>query len=124
VINTDGTYSHAGSGYAWMDGYGRTHTDSLSQSVTIPAGCTASLTYYLWIDSAEGTSRAYDTLTVTANGTTVQSLSNVNQGSGYVQRTVNLSSYAGRTVAIKWTGKEDSSLATSFLIDDTAVTLG
>jgi subtilase family serine protease len=123
VINTDGTYAHAGSGYAWLDGYGSTHTDTLSQAVAIPAGCTASLTYYLWINSNEGTSTAYDKLTVTANGTTVQSLSNVNKGTGYVQRTVNLSSYAGTTVTIKWTGTEDSSLATSFLIDDTALTL-
>jgi subtilase family serine protease len=123
VINTDGTYAHAGSGYAWLDGYGSTHTDTLSQAVAIPAGCTASLTYYLWINSNEGTSTAYDKLTVTANGTTVQSLSNVNKGTGYVQRTVNLSSYAGTTVTIKWTGTEDSSLATSVLIDDTALTL-
>lgn len=123
VINTDGAYSRTGAGYAWLDGYGSTHTDTLSQAVTIPAGCAASLTYYLWIDSAEGTSTAYDKLTVTANGTTVQTLSNVNQGTGYVKRTVSLSSYAGQTVTIKWTGTEDSSLATSFLIDDTALTL-
>ncbi|MGH8962906.1 MAG: putative Ig domain-containing protein [Jatrophihabitantaceae bacterium] len=123
VINTDGAYSRTGNGYAWLDGYGSTHTDTLSQAVAIPSGCSASLTYYLWIDSAEGTSHAYDTLTVTANGTTVQTLSNVNQGTGYVKRTVSLSSHAGSTVTIKWTGKEDSSLATSFLIDDTALTL-
>src|SRR6266702_4482191 len=33
VINTDGAHSHAGSGYSWLDGYGTTHTDTLSQSV-------------------------------------------------------------------------------------------
>ena len=123
VINTDGQYSRTGSGYAYLDGYGSTHTDTLSQAVTIPAGCTVTLTYYLWISSQEGTGTAYDTLTVTANGTTVQSFSNKNQGSGYVQRSVSLSSYAGTTVTVKWTGKEDSSLATAFLIDDTALTL-
>jgi hypothetical protein len=123
VINTDGANSHSGSGYAWLDGYGTTHTDTLSQAVSIPSGCSASLTYYLWISSSEGTSHAYDKLTLTANGTTVQSFSNVNKGSGYVQRTVNLSSYAGQTVTLKWTGTEDSSLQTSFLIDDTALTL-
>jgi subtilase family serine protease len=123
VINTDGAYAHAGTGYAWLDGYGTTHTDTLSQTVTIPAGCTASLTYWLYINSAEGTSTAYDRLTVTANGVSVQSFSNVNKGTGYVQRAVNLSAYAGQTVTIKWTGTEDSSLATSFFIDDTALTL-
>jgi serine protease len=123
VISTDGAYSRTGVGYAYLDGYGTTHTDTLSQSVSIPAGCAASLTYYLWINSSEGASAAYDKLTLTANGTTVQSFSNVNQGTGYVQRTVSLSGYAGSTVTLKWTGTEDSSLQTSFLLDDTALTL-
>ncbi|MBO0839949.1 MAG: putative Ig domain-containing protein [Sciscionella sp.] len=123
VINTDGQYAHTGTGYAWLDGYGSTHTDTLSQSVSIPSGCTATLSYYLYIASDEGTSTAYDTLKLTANGTTVQSFSNKDQGSGYVKRTVSLSSYAGQTVTLKWTGSEDSALATSFLIDDTALNL-
>ncbi len=123
VINTDGAHSHAGSGYAWLDGYGTTHTDTLSQSVAIPAGCKATLTYYLSISTAETTtSTAYDKLTLTANGTSKQTFSNLNKG-GYAVRTVDLSSYAGQTVTIKWTGTEDSSLATSFFIDDTALTL-
>jgi hypothetical protein len=123
VINTDGAHSHAGSGYAWLDGYGTTHTDTLSQSVAIPAGCKAALTYYLSITTSETTTTtAYDKLTLTANGTSKQTFSNLNKGA-YAQRTVDLSSYAGQTVTIKWTGTEDSSLATSFLIDDTALTL-
>src|SRR5262249_55241629 len=77
VINTDGAHSRTGSGYAWLDGYGSTHTDTLQQaSISIPAGCAASLTYYLWISSSEGTGTAYDKLTLTANGTAVQSFSN------------------------------------------------
>ncbi len=124
VITTDGAHSRTGSGYSWLDGYGTTHTDTLSQSVAIPAGCSATLTYYLYISSRERTTRtAYDKLTVAANGTTVQSFSNLNKGTGYVLRSVNLSSYAGQTVTIKWTGTEDSSLATSFFVDDTALTI-
>jgi len=123
VINTDGAHAHSGSGYSWLDGYGTTHTDTLSQTVTITAGCSANLTYYLYIASSEGTTTAYDKLTLTANGTTVQSFSNVNKGTGYVQRSVNLSAYAGQSVALKWTGTEDSSLVTSFFIDDTALNL-
>jgi serine protease len=123
VINTDSAHAHAGSGYSWLDGYGSAHTDTLSQSVAIPSGCGASLTYYLWINSSEGTSTAYDKLTLTVNGTTVQSFSNINKGTGYVQRSVNLGAYAGQTATIKWTGTEDSSLQTSFFIDDTALNL-
>jgi hypothetical protein len=124
VINTDGAHSHAGAGYAWLNGYGSTHTDTLSHSVSIPAGCSAALSYYLWINSAETTtSTAYDKLVLSVNGATVQSFSNVNKGTGYVQRSVSLSAYAGQTVTIKWTGTEDSSLQTSFFVDDGAVTL-
>jgi hypothetical protein len=67
----------------------------------------------------EGTAHAYDKLTLIVNGTTVQSFSNVNKGSTYVQRSVNVSSYAGQTITLKWTGTEDYSLATSFFVDDT-----
>ncbi|HVU91859.1 MAG TPA: hypothetical protein VHC23_06475 [Jatrophihabitans sp.] len=123
VINTDGAHSRTGSGYAWLDGYGSTHTDTLSQSVTIPAGCTATLTYYLSVSTQETTtSTAYDKLTLSVNGTTKQTFSNLSKGS-YAQRSVDLSAYAGQTVTIKWTGSEDSSLATSFLIDDTALSV-
>ncbi|WP_442814325.1 putative Ig domain-containing protein [Streptomyces sp. NBC_01198] len=115
--------AHAGSYKAWLDGYGTTHTDTLSQPVTIPAGCTsATLTFYLYVDSSETTTTtAYDKLTVAAGTTTVASYSNINKGTGYVQRTVSLTPYIGQTVTLKFTGTEDSSLATSFLIDDTAV---
>jgi hypothetical protein len=123
VINTDGAHSHAGVGYAWLDGYGTSHTDTLSQAVAIPSGCSASLTFYLWISSSEGTTTAYDKLSISANGTVVTTYSNVNKGSGYVLRTISLSAYAGQTVTVKWTGTEDSSLATSFFVDDTALTL-
>ncbi|MFI8275575.1 putative Ig domain-containing protein [Streptomyces sp. NPDC085929] len=125
VDNGSGEAAHSGSWKAWLDGYGSTHTDSLSQSVTLPAGCHATLSYYLHIDTAETTtSTAYDKLTVQANSTTLASYSNLNKNTGYVQKTFDLSSFAGQTVTIKFTGTEDSSLQTSFVIDDTAVTTG
>ncbi len=122
ITNDSGAAAHTGSYKAWLDGYGSAHTDTVSQTVSIPAGCTASLTFYLWIDSAESTSAAYDELTVAVNGTTKASYSNVNKGTGYVQRTVSLSGSTG-AVTIKFTGTEDSNLATSFIMDDAAVTL-
>jgi len=123
VLNSDGAYSHSGVGYAWLDGYGYTHTDTLSQSASIKSGCKATLTYWLMIQTAENTTTtAYDKLMLTVNGTAVQSFSNLNHGA-YQQRTVDLSAYSGQTVNIKWTGTEDASLQTSFFIDDTALTL-
>ena len=114
--------AHSGSYKAWLDGYGQTHTDTLSQSVTIPASCTsATFSFYLEISTSETGSTAYDKLTVAAGSTTLATYSNVNASSGYVQKSINLSSDIGKTVVLKFTGTEDSSLATSFLIDDTAV---
>ena len=122
IDNSSGEAAHSGSWKAWLDGYGTSHTDTLSQSVTIPAGCHATLTYYLHIDTQETTgSTAYDKLTVTAGSTNLASYSNLNKNTGFAQKSFDLSSFAGQTVTIKFNGVEDSSLATSFVIDDTAV---
>jgi len=122
ITNSTSEAAHAGSYYAWLDGYGSAHTDTLSQSVTIPSGCKASFTFYLHIDTAETGSTAYDKLTVSAGSTTLATYSNVNAASGYAQKSLDLSSYAGSTVTLKFSGVEDSSLQTSFVLDDTAVT--
>jgi subtilase family serine protease len=122
VDGSSGEPAHSGSWKAWLDGYGSTHTDTLSQSVTIPSGCTsASLSFWIKIDTAETTtSTAYDKLTVAAGSTTLATYSNLNKGA-YTQKTLNLNAFVGQTVTIKFTGAEDSSLQTSFVIDDTAV---
>jgi len=123
ITNDSGESAHGGSYYAWLDGYGSTHTDTLSQSVTIPSGCKATLTFYLHIDTSETTtSTAYDKLTVTAGSTTLATYSNLNAASGYTQKSFDLSSLAGSTVTLKFSGVEDSYLQTSFVVDDTALT--
>jgi xanthomonalisin len=121
-----GETAHAGTGFAWLDGYGSTHTDTVSQSITIPAGKTsASLTFYVHIDTQETGSTAYDKLTVGVTSgsttTTMATYSNVNAAAGYVLKTISLNAYIGKTVTLTFTGKEDSSLATSFVLDDVAV---
>ena len=126
ITNSSSQAARTGSYKAWLDGYGSTHTDTLSQSVTIPSGCTSTtFTFYLHVDTAETTtSSQYDKLTVTAGSTTLATYSNLNAASGYVQKSFSLGSYAGSTVTLKFTGVEDSSLQTSFVVDDTAVTTG
>ncbi|MFE5773907.1 putative Ig domain-containing protein [Streptomyces sp. NPDC056485] len=122
VDNGSGEAAHSGSWKAWLDGYGSSHTDSLSQSVTIPVRCHATLSFYLHVDTAETTAAtAYDKLTVTANSTTLAGYSNLDKNTGYVQKTFDLSSFAGQKVAIKFSGTEDPSLQTSFVIDDTTL---
>ncbi|MDQ0578956.1 M4 family metallopeptidase [Streptomyces rishiriensis] len=126
ITNSSSQAARTGSYKAWLDGYGSAHTDTLTQSVTIPSGCTnTTFTFYLHVDSAEtSTSTAYDKLTVTAGSTTLATYSNLNKATGYVQKSFSLGSFAGSTVALKFSGVEDSSLQTSFVVDDTAVTTG
>lgn len=120
-----------GSWKAWLDGYGSSHTDDLKQTVTIPAGaCNASLTFWLRITTSETTTTtAYDTLKVTVESTggtvlsTLATYSNLNGSSSYVQRTFDLASFKGQTVVVHFRGVEDVSLQTSFLVDDTALTV-
>jgi hypothetical protein len=118
ISNSTSEPAHAGSYKAWLDGYGTAHTDTVSQTVTVPSGCSgATLSFWLLVDSDETTTTtAYDKLTVTAGGTTVGSYSNLNQGSSYVQRTLSITGSGSR--AITFTGVEGNQLATAFVIDD------
>jgi PKD repeat protein len=120
---------HSGIWDAWLDGYGTTHTDTLAQTVTIPAATTsATLNFWLHIDTAETTTTtAYDTLSLqilnSSGGVlaTLHSWSNVNAATGYTQQSFDVSAYKGQSITIKYTGTEDASLQTSFVIDDTAL---
>ncbi|WP_327370060.1 hydrolase [Streptomyces sp. NBC_01217] len=127
ITNASGESPRTGSYYAWLNGYGSANTDTLAQSVTIPSGCSATLSFYLHVDTAETGTTAYDTLKVqvlNSSGTvlgTLATYSNLNAASGYALRSFNLGGYAGQTVTVKFTGTEGSKLQTSFVIDDTAV---
>ncbi|WP_267223605.1 protease pro-enzyme activation domain-containing protein [Dyella silvae] len=126
-----GETAHGGSWFAWLDGYGTTHTDTVSQKVAIPSGKTsAKLTFYLHIDTAETTTTtAHDKLTVqvlNSSGTVLKTLatySNLNAASGYSQASFDLSAYIGQTVTLKFTGTENASLQTSFVLDDVNLTV-
>ncbi|WP_330441038.1 M28 family peptidase [Micromonospora sp. NBC_00821] len=120
ITNASGQPARTGSYKAWLNGFGSTRTESLSQSVTLPAGCaTYTLSFWLHIDTAETTSStAYDRLTVQAGSATLATYSNLNAATGYVQRSLNVAAFAGQTVTLRFTGTEDSSLQTTFVIDD------
>jgi hypothetical protein len=129
INNSSSEPPHTGTWDAWMDGYGTTHTDTLTQAVTIPAGCTTyTLGFWLHIDTAEtSTTTAFDTLKVqvlNSSGTVLSTLAtytNLNHNTAYTQHTFNLSAFAGQSITLKFIGAEDSTLQTSFVIDDTAL---
>ncbi|PYS22424.1 MAG: hypothetical protein DMF72_13395 [Acidobacteria bacterium] len=121
--------AHSGSWKAWLNGYGSVHTDTLQQSVTIPSTATAaSLTFWLHIDTTETTATtSYDTLKVQVRNSsgsvlaTLATYSNLNAATGFTQVTFDLSSYKGQAIQIYLIGVEDSSLKTSFVVDDFAL---
>jgi hypothetical protein len=129
--------AHTGSWFAWLDGYGTPHTDTVAQTVTIPAACTSdSLSFWLHIDTYEDQEGAYDTLKVqvlNSSGpvlSTLATYSNLNDvqfdpdnNNGYAQVSLNVSAYAGQTITVKWTGTEtdEGGGTTDFTIDDTAL---
>lgn len=129
IDNSTSQAAHAGSWKAWLDGYGSAHTDSVLQTVSIPAAATsATLSFWLKVVSDETTTTtAYDTLKVqvrNGSGTvlsTLKTYSNLDKGSSYVQRSFDLSAYKGQTVQIYFEGVEGSVTATSFLIDDVSL---
>jgi hypothetical protein len=131
LANTsDGVPAHSGSWLAWLDGYGGAHTDTLAQTVTIPATCkNATLSFWLYVDSDDPTTTASDTFTVqvlNSSGTVLATLgtfSNQNEGTAYVQHSFSVAPYIGQKITIKYTGKETlgGGYNTSFFDDDNAL---
>jgi trimeric autotransporter adhesin len=125
---------HGGSYDAQLCGYSSTYyqsqTENLTQTVAIPSAATAAtLNFYYYIKTAETTtSTAYDKLTITVENTsgtvlaTLTTLSNLNKTTAWTAKTgLNLLSYKGQTVVIRFKGTTDSSLGTIFLLDDVAL---
>ena len=127
--NSTSEPAHTGAWDAWHNGYGTTHTDSSVQTVTIPSTATsANLVFWLHIDTAETTTTtAFDTFQVqvlnSANTVlaTLGTFSNLNKAAGYQSHTFSVLSFKGQTVKIRFLGNEDSSLQTSFVLDDVAL---
>jgi len=129
ITNSSSRPARTGSWYAWLDGYGTTHTDSCYQQITIPSTVTsATLSFYVRIDTAETTTTtAFDKLQIQIRNSsntvlsTLATYSNLNKSTSYVLKTFDLTAFKGQTIRVYFLGTEDSSLQTSFVIDDTAV---
>jgi Peptidase family M28/Viral BACON domain len=131
VIRNTAGVARTGTFAALLGGHGTTRTDSLFQQVTIPSTSTlAQLCFFLRITTAETTTTtAFDTLKVQLRNsagtilTTLATFSNLNATTfaSYAQRCFNVGSFAGQTVRPFFLGAEDSSLQTSFVIDDASL---
>jgi Zn-dependent metalloprotease len=131
-INYPTTGARTGRGYVWLNGYGTVHKDNLYQDVTLPASAArTTLSFFLYLTSDEPSTAVNDWLDVqvrTTSGELLETLAtytNKDTNLGWVQRSFDLSAYAGQTIRIYLEGNENASLATSFRVDDFAVrTLG
>ncbi|MFF8877998.1 M4 family metallopeptidase [Streptomyces flaveolus] len=122
ITNSSLQAARDGSWYAWMMGYGADAVESLSQSnIAVPSTGAPKLTFWLKVSTQESGYAAYDTLKVNVNGTTLATYSNANASAGYVQKTVDLSAYKGKTVKLEFAGTEDTYLSTVFLVDGIAI---
>lgn len=129
IITTNtGRPARTGSYKAWFGGNATTSTETLTQAVTVPATATAAdLSYWIRTDTAETGTTAYDTfkVQVVVGGvtTTLRTFSNVGTSATYTQFSHSLLAYKGKSVTVKFLMNEDSSLQTSFVLDDTAVSV-
>ena len=115
---------------AWLDGYSEAHTDTLSQTVSIPSTCkTAVISYWVEVSSTvtSPTKEAENTLVLdilNSSGTVVQTVpvaTAANNGTSYVEYTTNVAAYIGDTITVKFVATEISGGDTAFYEDDNAL---
>ncbi|RAG86161.1 hypothetical protein DN069_08080 [Streptacidiphilus pinicola] len=125
-----GIPAHSGSYASILDDYGYAATDTLAQTVSIPATCTnAAFSFWRYITTAESALGAADTLKVqvlNASGTvlaTLHTYSNLDADNQWDQASYSLSQFAGQTVTLKFTGTETDTYggSTAFALDDVAL---
>lgn len=123
-----GSYPHGGTGYDYF-GVNDSVTGQTYQQVAIPSTATGTLTFWLNVTSSETGTTAYDNLYVEVRSTsgalltTLASYSNANKGTAgaYSQKSFSLAAYKGQTVRIQFRATTDSSVATTFRVDDVSV---
>jgi Zn-dependent metalloprotease len=123
-----GTLGRTGTGYISM-GLANSATGTSYQTVAIPTTATGTLSFWVNTTSAETTTTTvYDRLFVEVRNTsgtlltTLATYSNLNKTpSGYQQKSLNVAAYKGQTVRIQFRSTMDSSLITTFRVDDAVV---
>lgn len=126
-----GNFPHGGSGYAYF-GTANSVTGQAYQQISIPStATTANLTFWLNVTSAETTTvTQYDRLFVEVRNTagtllaTLATYSNLSKGTAgvYSQKgSFSLLPYKGQDVRVQFRATTDSSLVTTFRVDDVSV---
>lgn len=113
---------HSGVWAAWLGG-DHNEIAYIQQTVDIPAG-SPSLSLWEWIDSEDMC--GYDFAWVLLNGNPVATidLCTSTDTGGWVQRTLDLSAYAGMTVSLQIQVETDDSYYSSYFVDDVTISGG
>jgi len=108
--------AHSGDWAAWLGG-DDDESAHIRRQLLIPSS-TPYLSYWYWIDSVDACS--YDLGEVCVNATTIQTyeLCSPNNTNGWVEETLDLSSYAGLTVTLSISATTDWLLSSSLFVDD------
>ena len=125
-----GAFPHLGTAYSILAGVNNA-VGAEYQQIAIPSTATGTLTFWTNITSAETTTTTvYDRMFVEVRNTagtllatlaTYSNLDKVATSGAYVQKTLNVAAYKGQTVRIQFRTTSDTSLITSFRVDDVSV---
>ncbi len=115
---------------AWLDGYSAAHTDTLAQTVSIPATCTSAVFTY-WVETnstvTSPAKEAQNTLVLdilNSSGAVLQTVpvaTAANNGTSYAEYSTNLAAYVGDIITVKFVATEISGGDTVFYEDDNAL---
>lgn len=126
---SNGSYPRSGTGYVYF-GVNNSVIGQSYQTVSIPSTATGTLNFYLNVTSSETTTTtAYDRLFVEVRNTsgtlltTLGSFSNLNKttAGNYTLRSFNVAAYLGQTVRIQFRCTMDSSITSTFRVDDVSL---
>ncbi len=114
-----------GSWLAWLGGVNR-ETDELRQTLTLPAGKPAYLTFWQQIKSSDacGRDKAYVQV---KSGNATKTLATINlcsttRTSAWVKNQIDLNGYAGKTITLIFRTVTNASVVSSWTLDDVALT--
>ncbi|MBK9765702.1 MAG: M4 family metallopeptidase [Chloracidobacterium sp.] len=126
----NGNAPHGGTGYVYF-GVNNKATGQSYQTVAIPTTATGTLTFWLNVTSSEtSTTKQYDKLfaevrntsgTLLATLATYSNLNKVASATTYSQKSLNLAAYKGQTVRVQFRSTMDTSVTTTFRVDDVSL---
>lgn len=119
-----GLNPHGGSYATWLGG-ANSESAKITQSIVLPARQPAILGYWHRIESGDVCGYDYGYVRVTVGRTTktvkTYSLCSSTVTAGWVKQTIDLSSYAGKTITLAFQANTDSSNVSNLFVDDVSL---